>query len=233
MGIITPRLLAIANMIKDEKCVADIGTDHGYIPIYLAKKHTVKKIYCTDVAEEPLNKARNNINSFGVQKDIEIVKSDGISWIKEYRVKVDTCIIAGMGSKTILQILKEDCELIDCYVICCNTNNTPIRQWAKEHKYFIESEVIVKDNDIIYEVIKINKHAGKKIKNLKDLYFGPILRKTKNNKIYFEKWLLEEQRQNKLLSKIPVKTKKYKDTLKYNKKIKKMINKVIKDEFKS
>ncbi|QGS52097.1 tRNA (adenine(22)-N(1))-methyltransferase [Spiroplasma tabanidicola] len=225
MSILTPRLIAISKMISDGEIVADIGTDHGYIAIYLAKDNKAKKIYATDVAEKPLSVAKNNILSFGVSDRIETLLTDGIGWTKQKNIKITSCIIAGMGSNTVLNILKEDNDNIDCYVISSNTNAENIRLWVKEKKYYIESENIIKDNDIIYEVFKINKFAGQKIKSKKDVIFGPIISKNKNNSLFIEKWMIEEQKLVSLLNQIPKKDKNFKRFMKRKKLISKMLKK--------
>lgn len=229
MSIVTPRLLALANMVSDGEIVADIGTDHAYLSIYLAKSGRVPKIYATDVGQNPLQVAKNNILGFGVSDKVETILADGIGWIKDQDVKISSCIIAGMGSTTILEILKNDNDNIDCYVISSNTDVEPLRKWAKQKKYYIESEVLVLDNDIIYEIIKINKFAGQKIRSQFDILFGPILAKTKNNQLLEQKLYLEEQKLMSLLSKIPKKDKKYKQFMKK----KKLINKMLKKEKKN
>ena len=78
MSIITPRLLAIANMIFDGEIVADIGTDHAYLPIYLVKAGKATKIYATDIAKEPLSIAKTNLMNFNVIDDVELILADGI-----------------------------------------------------------------------------------------------------------------------------------------------------------
>ncbi|AGR41407.1 tRNA (adenine(22)-N(1))-methyltransferase [Spiroplasma taiwanense] len=223
MSFLTPRLFALASMVSEGEIVADIGTDHAYLPIFLAKDGKAKKIYATDVALKPLSVAKNNIASFGVSDKVETMLADGIEWTIPNNIKLDSCIIAGMGSSTILDILKKDNVNIDCYIIASNTNLEPIRKWAKQKKYFIEKELLIEDNKIIYELIKINKFAGYKIKNQLDVLFGPILRKD-NNKLFLQKWLKEEQKILDLLKQIPVKDKKSKEFLKY----KKNINKILK-----
>ncbi|AOG60615.1 tRNA: m1A22 methyltransferase [Spiroplasma helicoides] len=225
MSFLTPRLFAITGMISDGETVADIGTDHGYIAIYLAKDNKANKIFATDIAEQPLNVAKNNINSFGVSEKIETILADGISWVKEKNVKISSCIIAGMGSNTVLQILKEDNDNIDCYVISSNTNAESIRLWVKKKKYFIESETLVKDNGLIYEIFKINKFAGHKVKSKKDIIFGPIIIKNPKNSLFIEKWLNEEQKLVTLISKIPKSEVKYKQFTKRRKFIAKMLKK--------
>ncbi|QBQ07892.1 tRNA: m1A22 methyltransferase [Spiroplasma gladiatoris] len=225
MSILTPRLLAITKMISDGEVVADIGTDHGYIAIYLAKDNKAKKIYATDISEKPLSVAKNNIASFGVSEKIETILANGISWTKSKEIKISSCIIAGMGSNTILNILQDDNENIDCYVISSNTNAENIRQWVKDKKYFIENENIIKDNDIIYEIFKINKFAGHKIKSTKDIMFGPIISKQTEKKLFIEKWMYEEQKIISLLNQVPKNDKNYKKFMKRKKMITKMLKK--------
>ncbi|QEH62046.1 tRNA (adenine22-N1)-methyltransferase [Spiroplasma chinense] len=225
MSFLTPRLFAIANMISDREVVADIGTDHAYLSIYLAKDKRASKIFATDINEKPLAVAKNNIMSFGVADKIELLLADGIEWIREKDLKISSCIMAGMGSGTILKILEDDCKNIDCYVISSNTDVEPIRKWAKSKKYFIEREEIILDNDIIYEIIKINKFAGQKIKTKEDLIFGPILYKTKHNQYFLTKWMEEEQKLTTLLNQIPKNEKKYKEFLKRKNIITKMLKK--------
>jgi tRNA (adenine22-N1)-methyltransferase len=227
MSFLTPRLFAIAKMIEMEEVVADIGTDHAYLPIYLAKDSKAKKIYACDINKGPLEVAKHNVNSFGVAEKIELVQADGISWLTDRDVHINECIIAGMGSTTILDILKNDSEKIDCYIIASNTALEPIRRWVKQKKYFIEQETILVDNEIIYEVIKINKFAGTKIKNEYDLIFGPILRK-ESSQIFIDKWLLEEQKLKDLSFKIPKTEKRSKEIKKQIKMLSKFINKELK-----
>jgi len=229
MSIITPRLLAIANMIFDGEIVADIGTDHAYLPIYLVKAGKATKIYATDIAKEPLSIAKTNLMNFNVIDDVELILADGIKWIKQKNIKISSCIIAGMGSSSILNILKNDNENIDCYVICSTTDLLLIRKWIKQNKYFIETETLVIDNEIIYEIIKINKFAGYKIKTKLDLFFGPIIRRKENNDLLRQNLYKEEQKITTLMNEIPKKTKNYKQFLKR----KKLINKMLKKEKKN
>ncbi len=227
MNFLRPRLLTIASLVSDGEVVADIGTDHAYLSIYLAKANKAKKIYATDIAKKPLEVAKNNIYSFNVSDKVETLLENGISWTKSRNIKISSCIIAGVGSSTILDILKNDNDNIDCYIISSNTNLEPIREWVKKNKYYVEKEVIVLDNDIIYELMKVNKYAGQKIRTKQDLVFGPILKKDKQNKLFLERWMKEEQKLHLLLTKIPEHTKKHKQYKKRERFIKKMLKKEI------
>lgn len=232
MSFLTPRLFAIANMVNIGENIADIGTDHAYLPIFLAKDSKAIKIFASDIAEGPLNVAKHNIDSFGVKDKVELILSNGIEWTIDKKEHIDTCIIAGMGSSTILEILENDNHNIDCYILASNTNVESIRHWIKEKKYYIETEIIIEDNKILYEIIKVNKFAGFKIKNIKDVIFGPILRKT-HNKIFLNKWLLEEEKLLNLLNQVPKTDQKYKNLIKKKNIINKYINKELKENEKN
>ncbi|AHI53736.1 tRNA: m1A22 methyltransferase [Spiroplasma sabaudiense Ar-1343] len=226
MKFLTPRLITVASLINDDDdIIADIGTDHAYLPIYLAKGHKVEYVYASDINKKPFETALQNVKNFGVNNMIEVIHGPGISWIKERsNLQIDCCVISGMGSTTILDILKEDNTKINSYIFSSNTNVLPIRSWVRMNKYFIESEVLVEDNDIIYEIIKVNKFAGKKIRSLREEYFGPLLIKNRN-KLFIEKWATEEEKLNKILVKLPKNDSKIKKIKKELKMIKKHTNK--------
>ncbi len=217
-------------MVSDgENIIADIGSDHAYLAIYLAKSAKVKKIFATELNDGPYEITKTNIRNFGVAHIVEAIKADGLKWIEDKKISISSVIIAGMGTTTILKILENDSKFIDCFILSPNTDAFKIRKWVKNKKYFIEDEKLILDNEIIYELIKVNKYAGKKIKNYKDLFFGPILRKTsKDNRLFTQKWILEEEKYTKLLTTIP------NDNLNFKKytKLKKIIGKYINKELK-
>ena len=97
------RILEIAGMVEKGTVLADIGTDHGQLCIFLAEKRWIKKAYACDVAHGPLCAAAKNIQSAGVQDQVTTILSDGFD-----RVSMDAncAVIAGMGYRTIIGILE-------------------------------------------------------------------------------------------------------------------------------
>ena len=220
MEILSERLLLIAKQVNHNDVICDIGTDHALIPIYLARGNLITKAYACDIAEQPLEQAKKNITKYKVGEVITPVLADGLTGVKG--IAIDSCIISGLGSNTILIILEQDADNINRYILCPNDDANLIRQWVKTHRYFLEQELIMKENDLIYEILVINKSAGKKVKNQKDIMLGPILRKEKSA-IFKEKWLLKVVYFQSLLEKVPAKSAKSKEL---TQKIK-LINKVI------
>ncbi|MBE7027225.1 MAG: SAM-dependent methyltransferase [Ruminococcaceae bacterium] len=101
----TPRLDALLKILQNSKSVADIGCDHAYLSILLARADENKKIIGADIKEGPLNRARENVERFGLSGRIELRLGDGLSPLKSG--EVDTIVIAGMGALVISGILNE------------------------------------------------------------------------------------------------------------------------------
>ncbi len=101
------RLKWLAGAIKT-KSFADIGTDHAYVPIYLAALGKVSKAIAADINKGPLEKAESNIKSYGFDELIECRLSDGLKKINP--AEVETVLIAGMGGMLICDILEEDVQ---------------------------------------------------------------------------------------------------------------------------
>ena len=103
---LTPRLLSIAEHIRPCATVVDVGTDHGYLPVYLVQQGHRGRIIACDIAEKPLAKARENLGRRGIDGRVEIILCDGIPTdCGEIHEQVDI-VIAGMGGETISYILE-------------------------------------------------------------------------------------------------------------------------------
>lgn len=103
---LSKRLLTLVKMIRPGKVVADVGCDHGYVSIYLAKSSDFEKIIAMDVRSGPLDSAKRNIQANGLQEQIETRLSDGMQALGEN--EADTLICAGMGGELIIHILSQD-----------------------------------------------------------------------------------------------------------------------------
>ena len=98
------RLETLSKNINLNEIVADIGTDHAFLAIYLFENKLANKIYASDNKEGPLVLAKRNILKRNI-KDITLILGDGL---EPYgNIKVDTFVIAGMGGKTISNIIKK------------------------------------------------------------------------------------------------------------------------------
>ena len=97
------RLLAVSRSVRNGVTLYDIGTDHGYLPIFLANEGRTAAAYACDVSEGPLSSAERNIASAGLSDRIKTVLSDGLSTVGI--VYPCDIVIAGMGGELIASII--------------------------------------------------------------------------------------------------------------------------------
>ena len=100
---ISRRLKTVAGLVGLDMVLADVGCDHGYIPIYLMQKRQIPKAIAMDVNEGPLLRAKEHIQEWGLEEYIETRLSDGVKALQPGEVQ--SIVIAGMGGRLILKIL--------------------------------------------------------------------------------------------------------------------------------
>lgn len=186
MNKLSKRLELVASYVEDNSKVIDIGCDHGFLSIYLANKYDNIKIIASDVNENALNNAIENIKKAKQTKKIDVRLGNGLDVVANPS-EIDTLVIAGMGSNTIVGILKYDREKlanVKNIIIQSNTDLYFLRKNITSLGYYIEDEIMVEDKGIIYTVIKFTK--GKKRYGYRQLYLGPILM-NKNDDLFNEK----------------------------------------------
>ncbi len=102
--VLSKRLSAAASLVSDGAIVADIGTDHAYIPINLVLSGKASYAIASDVNEGPIAIAKENIEKYGVSDKIAVRVTNGLDGIEQY--KPDCILICGMGGELIVNILK-------------------------------------------------------------------------------------------------------------------------------
>ena len=100
------RLETIASFVTEGYVVADIGTDHGYIPIYLTSNGNCPRAYAMDVNKEPLSRAKTHIEEENAGEVVSCILSDGLHELPQD--DVDSIVIAGMGGDLVVRILEQD-----------------------------------------------------------------------------------------------------------------------------
>lgn len=190
---LSERLMAIANLVPKNSIVADIGTDHGYIPAYLIENKKSKKVIGTDISKGSLDKIIQYVKELGFEDKIDSRLGDGLEVIKPY--EVDTVIIAGMGGLLIRDILEKDKEISDSimdFILQPMVAVKELRQYLIENNFEIINEGLVKEENKYYEIIYARK--GKSFIE-KEIYYeiSPILIREKHP-------LLKEFVENKIMS---------------------------------
>lgn len=182
---LSKRLEEISSLVPLKANIIDVGCDHGLLDIYLHQNGIASKIIASDINKNALNNAKENIKNNHLEEVIETRLGSGLEVIKPSD-NIDTIIISGMGAYTIVDILKNNSEIlskINTIIIQSNTKNYYLRKEITKMNYLIEEEKIVKDNNKYYTIIKFIK--GHKKYTKKELYFGPKLL-LNNNEIFKE-----------------------------------------------
>lgn len=153
------RLEIIASLVENGVGVADVGTDHAYIPIILRRSGYKGNIIGGDINEGPIEKAKRSLSEADLSDSIELVLCDGLDGIDS--TKVDTIIVAGMGGDTITGIL--DRGLYDMpewaqrsdYKLILQPVTKPeiLRFWLINNGFLITNEKQVEENGTLYQII--------------------------------------------------------------------------------
>lgn len=209
------RLKRITDFIPSDSYILDVGCDHALLDIYLALNRNNVKLIASDINENPLKIAKENIKKYNLEDEITLEKADGVSKIND---EVDTVVIAGMGSSTINNIINKDLEKlknIKKIIISSHTSSFELRENMNKKGFKIIDEAVVFDKGKYYEII-VYSNGYEKLSKL-DMKYGPIISKRKDEitKAYFNERYLKLI---EIYKKIPNGNKKLKDDL--NKKIK-------------
>lgn len=183
------RLHSLAKMVPAGSRVADIGTDHAYLPIALVKTGQVKYAVASDIAKGPLTNAAKDVEKAGLKKQIALRLGPGLTTIKKAD-QIDTVIIAGMGGKLISQILNDSYlsgALFPVLVLEANNAEPLLRSWLMIHGYEIEQEKLIKEAGHYYELIRASYERRVRPLTPAQIFFGPLILKHKDA-IFAEKW---------------------------------------------
>lgn len=197
------RLKTISNLVDKCHAVVDVGTDHGYIPIYLTKESFCDKAIASDINKGPVEKAKKNVSLYNMEKKVQCRLGSGLTTVK--RREVQGAIIAGMGGNLIRDIILQSYDIfksLDFAVLQPSQNPEVLRKFIYEQGITILEEDICFDEGIYYEVMKV-KFEGHSPKSVPEIYYevSPYLLKTR--KSIMKDYIMEKIENNKkILSKI-------------------------------
>lgn len=155
---LSDRLIKIVEFIKEDTRVLDVGTDHGYVPIYLVENNICKSVIASDISFDSLNKTIKTVKDRGLEKNIESRLGDGLDVIKPF--EVDGVIMAGMGGILIQNILEKDKTItasIDYFIFQPMVASKELRKYLRENNFHIIDENLSKEGDKFYEIILARK----------------------------------------------------------------------------
>ena len=202
---ISERLIAVANMVDVCDTVADIGTDHGFVPIYLVKNHVCKHAIAMDVREGPLNRAKKYIHQEKLHMHIETRLSDGFSKLGE--MEADEVVISGIGGELMVSILSQGervAKTMKKLILSPQTEIYKVREYLAENGYEVEQEIMVEDDKKYYVIMKVfpgqtyklsavEAMFGKKLLEERSHVFLEYIENEKRKYIQIEKSLKQKQ----------------------------------------
>ncbi|MCX0396660.1 class I SAM-dependent methyltransferase [Clostridium perfringens] len=186
---LSKRLKRIAEHVDKCESVADIGTDHGYIPIYLVKEGICKKAIASDINKGPIEKAKVNVAFEGVSNKVKCLLGPGLNPLKVG--EVNGVILAGMGGNLTRDILLADMDKVKKYdfiILQPAQNPEVLREFLYKNDYEIIDEDLIKDEGRFYELFKVkyNENSEKLVFEDKLEYEVSALLRKKNHQLFKE-----------------------------------------------
>lgn len=148
---ISERLQQVAALVTKGNVVADIGTDHAYLPIHIVKSGISNKVIAMDVRKGPLEKAQQNVRNYGVSDNISIRLSDGLAGL--FPMEAETIIICGMGGRLIQSILENGRDKYDSHtqlILSPQSELREFRQYLYSFGYSVKKEAMLKEEGQFY-----------------------------------------------------------------------------------
>ena len=177
------RLEMVVSFVKPGESAADVGTDHGHVPVELVRRGIVKRAYAMDVRKGPLSKAEENIAAARMNDRIETRLSDGVQ--KLSAGEAESVIIAGMGGELVIHIMEEGrhvWETVEQWVLSPHSELHKVREWLDKNGFRIVREDMIFEEGKFYTVMDVRKGSVPEEQPVseKSYRYGTYLKNTKN-----------------------------------------------------
>lgn len=191
------RLSIIAELVPENSVLADIGSDHGLLPVFLVQSGKIRRAIAGELNTGPFEAARQQVRKAGLEDRITVRRGDGLRVLA--RGEVDTVTIAGMGGSLIVDILANDVNGIlpdvRTLILQPNVGEDTVRSWLIDHDFILVEERILKEDGVIYEILKAVHSSQTNLTNEevyreKRLTSGSVI--SRENLIRFGPFLLDQ-----------------------------------------
>ena len=152
---LTPRLYTIAQQVPQGSVLADVGTDHALLPVWLLLKGRIVSAIASDLREGPLSRAKETVEQYGVTDKVSLRLCDGLTGIRAG--ETDVVSIAGMGGETIASILEQAPWTKENTLLLLQpmTSFPDLREWLLDHAYTVEQETICQESNRLYTILTV------------------------------------------------------------------------------
>ncbi|KOO43891.1 tRNA (adenine(22)-N(1))-methyltransferase [Priestia koreensis] len=191
---LSKRLEEVVKSIPKGARIADIGSDHAYLPCYAYLQGYITEAIAGEVVEGPFQSAKDQVKKVDLENVIDVRKGNGLAVLE--KGEVDCVTIAGMGGtliSTILEDGKEKLEGVTRLILQPNIGAINVRKWLLDNEWEIIDEKILEDEKRIYEIVVAERGEAKKPYGDElesGLLVGPVLRVEKNE-AFVKKWTHE------------------------------------------
>jgi tRNA (adenine22-N1)-methyltransferase len=176
-----PRLAGIASLVPSGTVVADIGTDHAYLPVYLVQEKACPRVIAVEKSELNSRMAQETVNLFNLNHKVEVRVGNGLLALEE-KDDVEIVVIAGLGGKSICRMLIAAADRLGSYkslVLQPMGDVALVRRWLVAHGFCFAREKLVQEKEHFYEVIAVEK-GRQTVKEPILLEIGPTLLKDRD-----------------------------------------------------
>ncbi len=202
---LSERLAKVGDFVPQNARLADIGSDHAYLPVALMLKGKIQFAVAGEVVKGPYESAKKQVQKDGLEQQITVRLANGLDAI-ESTDQINTITIAGMGGALIREILetgkqKNRLSGKERLILQPNIGERTLRSWLQENQYQIIAETILEENKKIYEIIVAEKTQEKITYSEKELMFGPLLLE-EPTQIFVKKWQRELKQRQLILNQL-------------------------------
>lgn len=183
---LSERLQRVAGMVSECDTVADVGTDHGYVPMYLVGEGKCRRAIAMDINKGPLERAAENIQREQMEAQIETRLSDGLEALNPN--EVHTIIVAGLGGELMVRILengKDVLQTVEELVLSPHSEWKQVRKYLIQNRYIICEEQMLIDEGKYYIILKVRHGQETQPYTEEEFAFGRCLI-AKRNPVLFE-----------------------------------------------
>ncbi|MBZ9780124.1 tRNA (adenine(22)-N(1))-methyltransferase TrmK [Pseudomonas sp. REP124] len=194
------RLERVAAHVPAGARLADIGSDHGYLPVALMHRGVISMAVAGEVALTPFHAATRTVRENGLEQEITVRLANGLAAI-EPGDEITAISLCGMGGETIRDILdtgKARLSGQERLVLQPNGGEQPLRQWLMDNGYRILCEEVLRENRFDYEII-VAERTGPVTYTAQELYFGPLQLQTRTP-AFLAKWQRRLRQKQKTLT---------------------------------
>jgi len=199
---LSARLEHVAAQVPVGARLADIGSDHAYLPVALLRRGIIDVAVAGEVAATPLRAAQRTVRDNDLDEQVSVRLADGLAALQPAD-RISAITLCGMGGETIRDILESGQAHLsgeERLILQPNGGEQPLRHWLMTHGYRILYEEVLRENRFDYEIIVADR-TGPVVYSDEELYFGPLLMPARSP-AFLLKWQRQLKQKNKVLGQL-------------------------------